>query len=102
MQTITLYKYKRENGGITVSPVKPNCEYTEMFRLVADEGKALTKDGEDLTICIDVESAEGWYEVDAPEEEETQRECNPSSLGKKEECRQARCMSNTCYPPRDA
>lgn len=70
MQIIPLYKYERPNGGITVSPVKPeNIEYTEMYRLVADEGKALTKDGVNLTTCADVESIDGWYEVDIPEEE---------------------------------
>lgn len=69
MQIINLYKYEREGGGITVSTVQPDCEYTEMFRLVADEGKMLTQDGENLTACTDVESIDGWYEVDAPDEE---------------------------------
>ena len=65
MKTIALYKYKRENGGTTVSPVKPDCECTEMVRLIADDGKSLTKDGEKLTPCVDTDSADGWYEVDA-------------------------------------
>ena len=69
MQTITLYKYQRADGGITVSPTEPSCEYVRMFRLVADEGKVLT-DGEIITSCIDVESAEGWSEIDEPEETE--------------------------------
>ena len=68
MQIIPIYKFTREDGGVTVSPNKPNCEYTEMCRLVADEGKLLTKDGVDTTSCTDVESADGWYEIDAPEE----------------------------------
>jgi hypothetical protein len=63
MQIITLYKYNRADGGVTVSPVKPEGEYTEMYRLVADEGKALTQDGENLTTCIDTDTPEGWYEV---------------------------------------
>ena len=70
MQVIALYKYIRVDGGVTVSPIKPDCEYTEMYRLVADEGKVLTQDGVDTTICVDVESVEGWYEVDAPEEDD--------------------------------
>ena len=70
MQTITLYKYQRADGGTTISPVKPDCDYTEMYRIVADEGKALTQDGENLTACVDTETTEGWYEVDAPEEVE--------------------------------
>lgn len=69
MQTIKLYKYTRADGGVTVSPVEPDCEYEEMVRLVADEGKMLTKDGENLTSCVDTETADGWYEVDEPREE---------------------------------
>lgn len=69
MDIITLYKYTREDGGVTTSPVRPNCEYAEMCRLIADEGRALTQDGEILYQCIDTESVDGWYEVDAPEEE---------------------------------
>lgn len=67
MQIITLYRYTRPDGGISVSPIKPNVEYTEMVRLVADEGKALT-DGTNTTMCIDVSSAEGWTEIDAPKD----------------------------------
>lgn len=67
MQIIPIYKFTRESGGVTVSPNKPNRAYTEMYRLVADEGKALTKDGVNTTNCADVESTAGWYEVDAPE-----------------------------------
>jgi hypothetical protein len=62
MQTINLYKYIREDGGTTISPVKPDCEYTEMYRLVADEGKILVN-GDILTYCTDVENPEGWSEV---------------------------------------
>lgn len=69
MQIITLYRYERENGGVTVSPIKPEAEYTEMYRIVADEGKLLTIDGVNTTSCADVESVEGWYEVDEPIEE---------------------------------
>jgi hypothetical protein len=65
MQKIKLYKYIREDGGVTVSPIKPNCEYTEMYRLIADEGKVLVN-GEIETTCADVDSAEGWTEIDDP------------------------------------
>jgi hypothetical protein len=65
MQTINLYKYIREDGGVTVSPNKPKCDYTEMLRLVADEGKVLTN-GKVETPCRDVESVEGWSEIDDP------------------------------------
>jgi hypothetical protein len=63
MQVILLYKYIREDGGVTVSPIKPDCEYTEMNRIIADEGKILTN-GSTETYCTDVESADGWYEID--------------------------------------
>ena len=61
-----LYRYEREAGKVTHSLEKPECEHTIRFRLIADEGKELTKDGESFTACIDVDSTEGWYEVDQP------------------------------------
>lgn len=67
MQIINLYKYIREDGGVTVSPNKPDCDYTEMYRLIADEGKVLTN-GEIVTPCIDVESTDGWVEIEEPEQ----------------------------------
>ena len=59
-----LYCYERETGKITHSPEKPDREYSLRFRLIADEDKELTKDGENFTTCIDVDSTEGWYEVE--------------------------------------
>lgn len=64
MQIVNLYKYIRDDGGTTVSPTMPNTEYTEMFRLIADEGKELVN-GDIHTSCIDVETTEGWIEVEA-------------------------------------
>lgn len=72
MQAIKLYRYNRADGGVTISPVKPDGEYTEMVRLVADEGKVLTQNGESITTCIDTDTADGWYEVDEPSEEATE------------------------------
>lgn len=69
MKIVKLYKYTREGGGTTISPNRPDREYTEMYRLIADEDKALTKDGVNVTTCADVESTNGWYEVEAPDEE---------------------------------
>ena len=68
MQIINLYKYTREDGGITVSPIKPDAEYTEMLRLVADEGKVLVN-GDITTTCTDVETVEGWEEIEGEEDE---------------------------------
>ena len=61
-----LYCYEREVGKVTVSTEKPEGDYSLRFRLIADENKELTKDGENFTGCIDVDSTEGWYEVDRP------------------------------------
>lgn len=66
MQTIILYKYKRRGGGVTVSPVKPSVKHTEMYRLVADEGKVLT-DGETVTTCVDTNDVDAWTEIDNAE-----------------------------------
>jgi hypothetical protein len=62
---MTLYRYLRADNGITVSPIKPeNCEYTTLLRLVADEGKLLTRDNENYFDVIDVSTTDGWTEVD--------------------------------------
>lgn len=66
MQIIPLYRYNRPDGGVTVSPVKPEGEYTELFRLIADEGMMLT-DGENFTGCTDTDSLDKWSEVEDPE-----------------------------------
>lgn len=62
MQIKPLYRYVRHDGGVTVSPNKPDCEYTEMYRLIADEGMILQK-GDELTPCVDTDSTEGWEEI---------------------------------------
>ena len=67
MKIIPLYRYEREDGGITVSPIKPECEYTEKMRLVADEGKVLVLNGENYGTATDTYTTEGWTEIDDPE-----------------------------------
>lgn len=64
----TLYRYKRKSGKITVSPKKPECKFTEVYRLIADDGKILTN-GEITTPMIDVDSTDCWVEIDEPKEE---------------------------------
>ena len=66
MTVITLYRYEREGGGVTVSPDKPDGAYTILYRLVADEGKTLVN-GDTSASCVDVETPDGWDE----REEET-------------------------------
>lgn len=66
MQKITLYRYIRPNGGVTVSTVKPDSEYTELTRLFADEGYILT-DGAIYTTCTDADNPSVWSEVEYTE-----------------------------------
>ena len=68
MKQMTVYKYDRGNHKITVSPKKPEDRvYTELIRIIADPGKILVY-GDRQTICADVESIEGWTEIDKPED----------------------------------
>ena len=66
MEIKPLYRFLREDGGVTESPDKPDgTEYTTRCRLIASDGKLLTN--EDMeTYCIDVDSTDGWYEIDDP------------------------------------
>ena len=68
MQTITLYRYARADGGVTTSPVMPDSiSYDLRYRLIADEGKALT-DGATVTTCTDTDDPTRWTEIDDPGE----------------------------------
>ena len=63
MEIKPLYRFFREDGGVTESINKPDgVEHTTRFRLIASEGKLLT-DGTTETYCIDVDSADGWSEI---------------------------------------
>lgn len=62
MKKITLYCYYREDGGLTVSPEKPDVEYTESNRLIADDGFILFN-GTDYAPCIDTDTPDEWSEV---------------------------------------
>ena len=63
MQIKTLYKYARADGGITITPVQPDAAYTQLYRLIAEDGGEITN-GEITTTCIDIESHDGWHDVD--------------------------------------
>lgn len=79
MKITTIYRYVRADGGTTVSPDKPEGKCTELFRIIADEGKAVTKDGENLFCVVDTDSADDWYEIDAPVEEKESEDVFPIS-----------------------
>lgn len=66
MQKIVLYRYIRPDGGVTVSPIKPECEYAELFRLIASDGCILT-DGETYATCTDTNNYSAWDEVEETE-----------------------------------
>lgn len=70
MITKTLYRYNSDKAVID-SLILPEgqTEYTERYRLIADEGKVLTKDNENLYTVIDIDKADSlqWYEIDKPE-----------------------------------
>ena len=63
MQIKPLYKYARADGCITITPIQPDAVYTQLYRLVAEDGSEITN-GEITTTCIDVESYDGWHDVD--------------------------------------
>lgn len=69
MQTITLYKFLRPDGGTDISPNKPIGEYTTITRLVADDGCFL-RNGDVECECFDTESPEDWEEVPNDEVEQ--------------------------------
>ena len=68
MEIRTLYRYERETGKVTVSTVKPDCDYAEMYRIVADNNKVVTLDNENFYSVIDTEIKDGWIETIDPEE----------------------------------
>ena len=63
MKKITLYRFFRpDGGGVTTSTVRPDDAYTELFRLIADEGYVLT-DGATVTTVVDTEDSTTWTEI---------------------------------------
>jgi len=65
MEIKKLYRYEREAGKVTVSTEKPDGDYTEVYRLIADKGKVLT-DGVATYACIDTDSPNKFTEIDEP------------------------------------
>lgn len=62
MTTKPLYKYTHD-GITSVSPNKPEGDYTEMVRVIADEGKMLKLPDGTLTYCTDTTTIDGITEV---------------------------------------
>ena len=69
-----LYKSERKAGGYTVSLIKPEGSYQVRWRLIAEEGRAITN-GEIITRVIDVmhrKDCEAWTDCELPEELNTE------------------------------
>ena len=65
-----LCKSERKCGGYTVSLVKPEGHYQVRWRLIAEEGKAITN-GKTTVTVIDVQTrkeCDEWTDCDLPEE----------------------------------
>lgn len=65
-----LYKSERKGGGYTVSPVKPEGSYQVRWRLIAEEGMAITN-GEATVTVIDVQhrkDCKAWSDCELPDE----------------------------------
>ena len=65
-----IYRYQRPDGGYTVSPVKPDVQYRVRWRLIAEEGMAITN-GETTVTVIDVihrKDCEVWADCELPDE----------------------------------
>ena len=69
MQVKKLYLYNSPGIGTIVTLNEPDAYYSELVRIIADEGKVVTRNGTDLFTVVDADSATGFYEIDAPEEE---------------------------------
>ena len=62
MQKYPIYRFTRPGGGVSVSPVRPDGEYIELTRLVADEGCTIT-DGVTVCECVDTADPGAWEEI---------------------------------------
>ena len=65
-----LYKSERKGGGYTVSLIKPEGSYNIRWRLIAEEGMAITN-GETTVTVIDVihrSDCGAWTDCELPDE----------------------------------
>lgn len=70
MEKKTIYKYTREDGGITVSPVYHEGA-TEQFRIIADQGKVLVdKETSETGYVFDTVNPDNFEEADDPDAED--------------------------------
>ena len=70
MEIRKLYRYKRKDGGVMVSPNAPESNMeneSTLYRIIAADGMLVTQDGEHKYPAIDTEDNTGWYEVEDPD-----------------------------------
>lgn len=63
MKKVVLYRTIKENGVVSVSPIKTNGYNSTLYRLIADDGKELVRENV-RAICIDTNNPEQWVEED--------------------------------------
>lgn len=59
----TIYRYIKD-GKTTVSPVKPEADYTETYRVIAEDGMAITN-GVIECECIDTDNPSEWHDCES-------------------------------------
>lgn len=70
MQILSLYRYENHLGQLVISPREPIVtSYATLYRIIAEDGKMLTKDDINVTPVVDTYSTEEWREIDWKEEE---------------------------------
>ena len=68
MEIKKLYKYRRPDGGVTVAAQEPEGPWVPMYRVIAAEGKLVTR-GDERYPAVDTDSIDGWYEVEDTQQE---------------------------------
>lgn len=64
MKILALYRFIRQDGGVTVSPIQPKGEYDIVYQVAADEGKALWRGDKHLYSIADLNNIDEWVEVE--------------------------------------
>lgn len=59
----TIYRYTRD-GKTTVSPAKPEGDYSKTYRVIAEEGMAITNGNLECE-CIDTDDPSEWQDCES-------------------------------------
>ena len=58
----TIYRFYKD-GSTIVSPIKPDADYTETYRIIAEDGMAITN-GSIECECIDTDDTSAWHDCE--------------------------------------